>query len=44
MPSTEFVITPELREGVTRFFQRIPFNQFVGSELVDLTTEQVTMN
>ncbi len=44
MPSNEFVITPELREGVTRFFQRIPFNQFVGIELVDLSTEQVTMN
>ncbi len=44
MPSNEFVITPELREGITRFFQRIPFNQLVGIELVELSTEQVTMD
>ncbi|MCU1717992.1 thioesterase family protein [Pseudomonas sp. 5P_3.1_Bac2] len=43
MSTPTFELTDELREAVTQFFHRIPFNQLLGIELVDLSTSHVTM-
>lgn len=44
MTQPAFSLTPELRDAVNGFFQRIPFNQVLGIEIVELSGEQVVMS
>ncbi|MBM7063245.1 thioesterase family protein [Pseudomonas sp. UL073] len=44
MSESSFVLTAELQQAVSSFFQRIPFNQVLGIELGELSSEQVTMH
>lgn len=39
-----FSLDADLQQAVTAFFQRIPFNQFLGIEIDELSEEQVTMH
>ena len=41
--SQPFVLSPDLQQAVASFFQRIPFNQVLGIELDELSSERVTM-
>ena len=42
--SQPFVLSPDLQQAVASFFQRIPFNQVLGIELDELSSERVTMH
>ena len=44
MSKPSFELTAELQQAVAAFFQRIPFNQMLGIELDELSTERVTMH
>jgi uncharacterized protein (TIGR00369 family) len=44
MSTASFALTDEMRAAVSQFFARIPFNQLLGIELVELSTEHVTMH
>ncbi|CAD5105806.1 thioesterase family protein [Zestomonas carbonaria] len=44
MTNPTFELTDELRQVVTQFFQRIPFNQMLGIEIGELSNEQVVMH
>ncbi|WJN59858.1 thioesterase family protein [Pseudomonas sp. SO81] len=39
-----FELTAELRDAVTSFFQRIPFNQVLGIRLEELSVDKVVMS
>jgi uncharacterized protein (TIGR00369 family) len=44
MSNPPFELTAELQQAVSSFFQRIPFNQMLGIELDELSTQRVTMH
>ena len=44
MSNPPFELTAELQQAVSNFFQRIPFNQMLGIELDELSTQRVTMH
>ena len=44
MSHPPFELTAELQQAVSSFFQRIPFNQMLGIELDELSTQRVTMH
>ncbi len=44
MTSQAFELTAELQQAVSSFFQRIPFNQVLGIQLDELSTQRVTMH
>ncbi|KFX71163.1 hypothetical protein TMS3_0104310 [Pseudomonas taeanensis MS-3] len=44
MTTQPFVLTAELQQAVSGFFQRIPFNQFLGIQLDELSPERVLMS
>ena len=44
MSKPPFELTDEMRDAVSQFFQRIPFNQLLGIELVELSPQHVTMH
>lgn len=44
MTSQPFVLTAELQQAVSAFFQRIPFNQVLGIQLDELSPERVLMS
>ncbi len=43
MTKPAFELTAELQEAVAGFFQRIPFNQVLGIQLVELSLDKVVM-
>jgi uncharacterized protein (TIGR00369 family) len=44
MTTQPFELTAELQQTVSGFFQRIPFNQFLGIQLDELSPERVLMS
>jgi uncharacterized protein (TIGR00369 family) len=44
MTTQPFELTAELQQAVSGFFQRIPFNQFLGIQLDELSPERVLMS
>ncbi|MEK1904298.1 MAG: thioesterase family protein [Pseudomonas sp.] len=44
MSQPPFELTPELHDAVGSFFQRIPFNQVLGIQLVELAVDKVVMS
>ena len=44
MSHTSFELSTELQQAVSSFFQRIPFNQMLGIELDELSSQRVTMH
>ncbi|NQD96554.1 thioesterase family protein, partial [Pseudomonas sp. CrR25] len=43
MTTPPFVLTAELQQAISSFFQRIPFNQVLGIQLEELSPERVVM-
>lgn len=43
MSDTPFVLSPELQESLSRLFDQIPFNKFLGIRITQLDLEQVKM-
>lgn len=43
MNSPAFVLSAEQRQAVSAFFARIPFNQLLGIELLELSAERVSL-
>ena len=44
MSQTDFILTPELQQAVSGFFERIPFNRVLGIQLGEMNTEKVVMH
>lgn len=44
MPNIKLEIEPELRDGIASYFKRIPFNQLLGMQLAELTSERAVMH
>lgn len=43
MSDTPFVLSPELQESLSRLFDQIPFNKFLGIRISQLDLDQVKM-